>query len=487
MNDLDTATGSDAESRRAKLRRMNRVGCLLLIVLVLGPLLLHYLSLAPEAERELEAEMARLAEAGILLSPGDLIPQVPEGELNAADLYQQAFGAVQVTADERTIVHDREADRTARLATLREVIGRNPGYFDLVERASKLPHCVFPIDRRNPLAPAHHPAQLREVTRWLAWRMEVRAADGDWDGVLQDAGTILRIGEHLKLEPRLIPQLAGHAVQAIGLSQLGEVLDGAEPSVDACRRLYDQLAGIDPVPASVRALKGDLALFAMPIFEQILAEGASQGLLSSQRLMPGHSLADEVAVRSYGSVGKHLLYRDQIAMLRFGEKVILAASTPWPECREQIADGCRMLSEMPPRHSAITRLVHFSTPPSSSAVPGPGHAVAPSEVNSLYFRLVLARDERASQLRLMQMALAALAYRAEHGEYPDSLSDLEAAGWDTPLDPFTGDPLRYRREGDGFVVWGLGPNLKDDNRVEYDRQTMVHLDGPYDIVLRCGD
>jgi uncharacterized protein YfaT (DUF1175 family) len=33
---------------------------------------------------------------------------------------------------------------------------------------------------------------------------------------------------------------------------------------------------------------------------------------------------------------------------------------------------------------------------------------------------------------------------------------------DVPVDPFTGKQLVYRREGEGFVVYSLGSNLKDD-------------------------
>jgi len=31
-----------------------------------------------------------------------------------------------------------------------------------------------------------------------------------------------------------------------------------------------------------------------------------------------------------------------------------------------------------------------------------------------------------------------------------------------PIDPFTGKPLVYRREGEGFIVYSLGTNQKDD-------------------------
>jgi hypothetical protein len=83
-----------------------------------------------------------------------------------------------------------------------------------------------------------------------------------------------------------------------------------------------------------------------------------------------------------------------------------------------------------------------------------------------------------------QVALALKAYHREHGRYPDSLDPLENAGWPLPADPFTGQPLQYRKQGSGFLLWSLGPNLIDDGATPY-ATTMSRVDGPYDIVLSC--
>ncbi len=50
------------------------------------------------------------------------------------------------------------------------------------------------------------------------------------------------------------------------------------------------------------------------------------------------------------------------------------------------------------------------------------------------------------------------AYRKAHGQYPD---DLAALGIDT-TDPFSNRPLRYRCEGDDFILYTVGPNGTDD-------------------------
>jgi hypothetical protein len=64
-----------------------------------------------------------------------------------------------------------------------------------------------------------------------------------------------------------------------------------------------------------------------------------------------------------------------------------------------------------------------------------------------------------------------------------STSDLAADGWDLPNDPFGGGPLHFRLEPNGFVVWSVGPNLRDDGAVRYG-PPMSFEDTPYDIVFR---
>jgi hypothetical protein len=59
--------------------------------------------------------------------------------------------------------------------------------------------------------------------------------------------------------------------------------------------------------------------------------------------------------------------------------------------------------------------------------------------------------------------LACRIYKSRTGEYPDTLEALVPGLLkEVPVDPFTGKPLVYRREGEGFIVYSLGNNQKDD-------------------------
>jgi len=72
------------------------------------------------------------------------------------------------------------------------------------------------------------------------------------------------------------------------------------------------------------------------------------------------------------------------------------------------------------------------------------------------------RVKASHQATLTILALAR--WRAEKGEYPASLDQLTAAGLlkDLPMDPWSDKPLIYRRTGDNFILYSLGPNFEDN-------------------------
>jgi len=74
------------------------------------------------------------------------------------------------------------------------------------------------------------------------------------------------------------------------------------------------------------------------------------------------------------------------------------------------------------------------------------------------------RENRAiANLETTILALSALQYARKTGRCPESLTALipEFIG-SVLLDPFDGNPLRYRRTDTGFVVYSLGEDLDDD-------------------------
>ena len=70
-----------------------------------------------------------------------------------------------------------------------------------------------------------------------------------------------------------------------------------------------------------------------------------------------------------------------------------------------------------------------------------------------------------ASLRLGMTALALEQFRAAHdNRYPDALAELTPDYLtSTPVDPFDGQPLRFRNKAGGYLLYSIGPDLKNDS------------------------
>jgi hypothetical protein len=70
-----------------------------------------------------------------------------------------------------------------------------------------------------------------------------------------------------------------------------------------------------------------------------------------------------------------------------------------------------------------------------------------------------------AQFRLGLTAVALEQFRAAHeGRYPDALAELASVDLKSAtVDPFDGQSLRYRKENRGYILYSIGPDLRDDS------------------------
>ncbi len=96
----------------------------------------------------LRNEIARLKSTGYLLTTDQLIPHVPPGEKNAADIYQKAFDARRIAReDEEQLMGLRLFKWTPDITTAaRRVVSANSEYYKLIAGAARTPNCAFPKD-----------------------------------------------------------------------------------------------------------------------------------------------------------------------------------------------------------------------------------------------------------------------------------------------------------------------------------------------------
>ncbi len=89
-----------------------------------------------------------------------------------------------------------------------------------------------------------------------------------------------------------------------------------------------------------------------------------------------------------------------------------------------------------------------------------------------------------SRIRLAQTALAIERYRAQHNRPPENLMDLTPAFLSIlPIDSFTGEPLRYRRMDNGFVIYSVGRDGFDNGGLEMPLNAKSNDIGNYDLTF----
>jgi hypothetical protein len=87
-------------------------------------------------------------------------------------------------------------------------------------------------------------------------------------------------------------------------------------------------------------------------------------------------------------------------------------------------------------------------------------------------------------LRLTRAGLALLQYKQAHGVFPPT---LEALGLDGLVDPFAEEPLRYRPDGKGFLIYSVGADRKDNSgtpRPQYQDSDPRRKPVDYDVIWR---
>jgi len=78
-------------------------------------------------------------------------------------------------------------------------------------------------------------------------------------------------------------------------------------------------------------------------------------------------------------------------------------------------------------------------------------------------------DRGQMQFQLVGIGFALAAYRADHNSYPAKLAEMVPKYLATvPPDIFAAAGLHYTQQGEGYLLYSVGPNGKDDGGKGYE-------------------
>lgn len=335
------------------------------------------------------------------------------------------------------------ADNAAALAKLREGLEQE---------------CQAPLKLEVPrLYPEL--SELRELGRMLAFQSVGELVAGDHVAAAASALDGFAFGQKMR-HGDAIGLLVAMALEGIAARPLRRSVAWleADEAAAAARRLEAIVAAWPPLRRSIQLEHAE----AMAEWRHLLSEEARvEGLPASIRSpadawdalrgppnwrQVAYQMACDAPGRSYAGVPTPAL--DEAARQAARQRLLSSSLTTF------LADLERRQQE------SLRRAETAWHQPLPELTPHPVLDWAEPEMQQVRYRC----HSVLADARLLLTQLALHAWRQENGAYPPSLAQLVPEILTAvPLDPFTADqPLRYRREGDGYRLYSAGPDGDDD-------------------------
>jgi hypothetical protein len=409
--------------------------------IIVVALAVTYAILLARSTAKLRRAYAALEADGRPMRAAEIIPpKVPDSD-NAAVLYQSAVLMLKGQPAGDKSLYERLTDHTSeRLGEdeRRQLIGQEvvANALSLVEQGTRRPACQLEHDNGNVLEAADAPALdgIRNLASIMTSRarFEARAGHPDkaWDLIL----TQLRFGDSLRFDPASTTQFTRLAVVRWACRTIQWLCETAPPDREHVLAMEDLLRRQDDVEPLIRAVDGERLLIGEWFFN--LPREELDRILWKERSKDKNKIIPPAVVKATYRLSFNLiafrprLVADHAAYLQLMRKRVQLLQGPYRDRKE--SDEFMQMS----RWNFLADKLTWR-----------------SGYEELFYCRLLA------DMRVTRAGLALLEYRQAHGAFPET---LDALGLERLIDPYTAQPLHYRPEGDGFVVYSVGDDLKDN-------------------------
>lgn len=342
---------------------------------------------------------------------------------------------------------------------LAEWVNENHEAGELIVEGTARTHYYVPIvtDPQEPgtLAWMAMPAigETRELARLLVARATLALAEDDLPTARRNLLACHRFARLISHNPTGIGSLVAIACESMAVEGDVLLLQHPDLSREEAFDYRDQLRVLPPmVPADGKVNRfARLALLeqATAIADERVSEKYLDGLVYSEETI------DEIARSLPTSVV------DWNVVLSKTNTLCNDATAAW-----RIADRAKRDVALGKVADALNRIeLRGKSPGLGSLVVSPGTVMTDHMLwhllDSMRFDPA-ARDNNTMRMQLLDVALSLAAHRAEHGDYPQALSDLVPAYLDeVPEDFYIGKPLNYKRNKSGYLLYSVGVNRID--------------------------
>jgi len=364
--------------------------------------------------------------------------QVPEGTENAAEVYMKAFAAYLAPADQANTLVAGEAPLPVAGTALPETVAaatenflaENEASLALLRQAGTIEQCRYDWDYVQGMS---FLLSLKHCAQLLAAAMVSQGQRDDAEAVLAHLEDELGLIRSLQHEPSLISYLVRVACTALSLRAV-------EQTLSVTSFTDEQLTQMDRMLAE--------AVSTLDLTDALIGERCFMIEYTRDPSKLGRGNAPAMRIPGLGGLGM-------------------------ADILDYMAD-CIAASELPPVERAVRfRQIHDELDDLSFL-----HTVV--KILAPALGRVAELDLRCrAHLDLARTALAIERYRLATGGVPDQLAELVPQYLDAvPIDPFDGQPLRYRRTEAGYRLYSIMEDAQDNGGLTRDE---VNKGDPYDL------
>ena len=311
----------------------------------------------------------------------------------------------------------------------------NAGYLmGLTRTLERYDRFYFPIEFSQGIeAELPHLASLRTATRMLCMRAMIYAKDGNFVDSVTDLELACKVAGSIREEPLLISQLVAIACVGVSTNALEKILFRYSFTDSQLRRLQ--------AAYSENSLAGHMQQILIGERAFIVDSPKTENLLDwFKEQWSAYDPSDTSRIPTDDEYWDLEL----LHMLEEYEHVIQLGDAPSPEWRR--------LGEA--REDVIAER------------PNHGYRASKLQVPALY-RVYDAENRAVATERLATLAIAVRRYALERNRLPVTLRVLAPEYLEEiPIDPYSGEPIRIRREGGGIAIYCLGDDRDDDGALD---------------------
>ncbi len=303
-----------------------------------------------------------------------------------------------------------------------------------------------------------HVQVMREAARLLTVDTRWALEQGDTERATRNIEALLGISSQVTEGKLLVSSLVGYAIHAMTMAVIDECLHSDATFSDAqLERIHAAVAKVE-VDQMVD-LAAERAMFMDLVQKTYTDDGQGDGRITATGLDLWEKVTTNVSSSqtkpsgwSFESVTKRALAPTSLLFLATRKQLTDKADELFQRMETAIkaeVSGDAKAEEAQSLEREIGEL-----------------SVAYAPIKLLFPAIAMARQATV-RVKLnadaVQVALAVIRYQRQHGQWPESLDALVGTFVErVPTDPYDGQPLRYRLQDDGFVIYSVGVNGVDD-------------------------